>query len=309
MFGVSIRPKICYNFIMCQECGCSKPGPYQVDGRPAESHAHSHSHALPDGSVITHSHGHEHAHGHSHEPGHAHSHDDHHHDQDHSHSRQILNLNTGILSGNERLAEQNRGAFRALNLLALNVVSSPGAGKTTLLQKTLEALHGRLRAGVIVGDLATDNDAARLRVTGAPVVQITTGTLCHLEAGMVAEAMKQLDLRALDLLIIENVGNLVCPASFDLGEALRVVLHAVTEGEDKPLKYPPLFHSAQVVIVTKTDLAMATGFDRDLAVKNIRQAAPHAKIFELSSRSGEGMVAWCDYLVAARSGAGKEAAR
>jgi hydrogenase nickel incorporation protein HypB len=147
-----------------------------------------------------------------------------------------------------------------------------------------------------VGDLATDNDAARLRATGAPAVQIATGTLCHLEAGMIAIAMKQLDMKALDLLIIENVGNLVCPASFDLGEAVRVVLLSVTEGEDKPLKYPPMFHSADVVIVTKTDMAAAAGFDRELALKNIRQASPRAKVFELSSRTGDGVQAWCDYL-------------
>ena len=171
---------------MCQECGCSKPGPYQVGDRKVDSHTHT----LPDGTVITHSH---HDHGHHH----------------HGHAHQILNLNTGILNANNRAAEQNRGAFKALNLLVLNVVSSPGAGKTALLTKTLNELKGRLRCAVIVGDLATDNDAARLRTTGAPVVQIATGTLCHLEAGMVAEAMKQLDLRELDLLIIENVGNLV----------------------------------------------------------------------------------------------------
>ena len=268
---------------MCQECGCSKPGPYKIDGRPTEPHTHSHTHA--DGTVHTHSHDeHDHAHGH------------HHHDHGHDHPHQVLNLNTGILNANDRAAEQNRGAFKALNLLVLNVVSSPGAGKTALLTKTLNELKGRLRAGVIVGDLATDNDAARLRTTGAPVVQIATGTLCHLEAGMVAEAMKQLDLRALDLLIIENVGNLVCPASFDLGEAVRVVVHSVTEGEDKPLKYPPMFYSADVVIVTKTDMAAAAGFDRELALKNIRQASPRAKIFELSARTGDGVAAWCDYL-------------
>lgn len=267
---------------MCQECGCSKPGPYQVGDKTIDSHSHvhSHSHTLPDGRVITHAH--DDHHGHSH--GHAH--------------HQVLDLRTGILSGNDRVAEQNRGAFKALNLLALNVVSSPGAGKTTLLTKTINELKGRLRCGVIVGDLATDNDAARLRTTGAPVVQIATGTLCHLEAAMVAEAMQQIDLRSLDLIIIENVGNLVCPASFDLGESIRVVLHSVTEGEDKPLKYPPMFHSADVVVVTKTDMVAAAGFDRELALKNIRQSAPRAEIFELSSRSGDGLKAWCDRLIA-----------
>ena len=266
---------------MCQECGCSQPGPYQVGDKTVDPHGPAHTHTRPDGTVVTHSH--------DDHQGHAHN---------HAHPHQILHLNTGILSDNDRRAEQNRGAFKALNLLAINVVSSPGAGKTTLLTKTIIELKGRLRCGVIVGDLATDNDAARLRTTGAPVVQIATGTLCHLEAGMVAEAMKQLDLRSLDMLIIENVGNLVCPASFDLGEALRVVLHSVTEGEDKPLKYPPMFHSADIVIVTKTDMSAAAGFDRELALKNIRQAAPHAKIFEVSSRTGDGVKAWCDHLVA-----------
>ncbi len=299
---------------MCQDCGCSKPGPYAVGGKPVDPqvHSHTHTHTLPDGTVITHSHhhGHEHqheakpqpgGHGHGHHPHHDHDHDlvhEHGHGQGQAH--QILKLDTNILSGNDRLAEQNRGAFKALNVLAINVVSSPGAGKTTLLQKTLIALKDRLRTAVIVGDLATDNDAARLRTSGAPVVQITTGTLCHLEASMVAEAMAELDLRALDLLIIENVGNLVCPASFDLGEALRVVLHSVTEGEDKPLKYPPMFHSADAVIVTKTDMTEAAGFDRELALKNIRQASPRAKILELSARTGDGLNAWCDYLVEAR---------
>ena len=212
-----------------------------------------------------------------------------------------MSLNASVLSVNDRAAERNRGAFEALNLLTLNVVSSPGSGKTTLLTKTINELKGRLRCGVIVGDLATDNDAARLRTSGAPVVQIATGTLCHLEAGMVAEAMKQMDLRSLDLLIIENVGNLVCPASFDLGEAVRVVLHSVTEGEDKPLKYPPIFHSADVVVLTKTDMAVTAGFDRELALKCVRQAAPRAKTFELSSKTGDGVRAWCDYLVEAQT--------
>jgi len=278
---------------MCQECGCSKPGPYQVGQRLIDPHTHT----LPDGTVVTHSHDDHNRPGHS--PGHEHPH----HDHGHAHPNRFLNLNTGILNTNARAAEQNRGAFRALGLVVLNVVSSPGAGKTALLAKTLNELKDRLRAGVIVGDLATDNDAARLRTTGAPVVQIATGTLCHLEAGMVAEAMQQLDLRSLDLLIIENVGNLVCPASFDLGEAVRVVVHSVTEGEDKPLKYPPMFHSADVVVVSKTDMAAAAGFDRELALKNIRQASPRAKIFELSVRSGNGIAAWCDFLAGLKTGA------
>ena len=176
---------------MCQECGCSQPGPYHIDGRPVSNHPPTHTPA--DGTV--------HSHGHGATPGH-----------DHAHPHQILQLNTGILGGNDRIAERNRGAFRALQLLALNVVSSPGAGKTALLTRT-------------------------------------------------------------------------------------------TEGEDKPLKYPPMFHSADVVIVTKTDMTEAAGFDRELALKNIQQAAPHAKVFTISSRSGDGMKAWCDHLVALHTAA------
>lgn len=198
---------------------------------------------------------------------------------------------------NDGLAERNRVFFKAKKLLVLNVVSSPGSGKTTFIRETATRLTGRLRLGVIVGDLATDNDAARLREAGIPVVQITTGTVCHLDADMVAKAAAQIDLDTVDVLVIENVGNLVCPADYDLGEELRVVLLSTTEGEDKPLKYPPMFHSAQVAIVTKGDLAAATGFDRDLALANLQRVSHHAQIFELSSRTGAGMAAWLEFLV------------
>jgi hydrogenase nickel incorporation protein HypB len=148
-----------------------------------------------------------------------------------------------------------------------------------------------------VGDLATDNDAQRLRASGAPVVQITTGTVCHLEADMVARALKQLPLDGLQLLIIENVGNLVCPASYDLGEDLRVVLFSVTEGEDKPLKYPPMFQAADVIVLSKIDLAQACDFNRELALASIRRVSPKAKVFETSAKTGRGMEAWRDYLL------------
>jgi hydrogenase nickel incorporation protein HypB len=261
---------------MCEDCGCSQPGPYKIDGQPetaassplAPAHSPSHSHG-PDRD----------------------------HPQPHEHRN--LEVNQTILASNDRLAERNRGFFKASKTLTLNVLASPGSGKTTLIQKTLEALTGRLKAGVVVGDLATDNDATRLRATGAPVVQITTGTLCHLEADMVAKAMAKLDLQDLDLLIIENVGNLVCPASFDLGEALRVVLLSATEGEDKPLKYPPMFHSADAVVVTKIDMAQAADFQRETALANLHRVSHHARIFELSARTGDGMDAWCDFLIEA----------
>jgi hydrogenase nickel incorporation protein HypB len=202
-----------------------------------------------------------------------------------------------VLAQNDRFAERNRGAFQALGIAVLNVVSSPGAGKTTLLQKSLELLQDRRRAAVIVGDLATQNDADRLRTTGAPVVQVTTGTLCHLEAEMVWHALAKLDLKSLDLVIIENVGNLVCPASFDLGESARVALLSTTEGEDKPLKYPPIFQNADAVVLTKLDLGDAVEFNRAAALTNLRQASPKARLFETSAKTGAGMAAWCDYLV------------
>jgi hydrogenase nickel incorporation protein HypB len=225
----------------------------------------------------------------------------HSHEHGHSHGGKTLNLNLSLLEKNARLAEQNRSFFRAKKLLVLNVVSSPGSGKTTFIRETAAKLAGRLRVGVIVGDLATDNDAARLRTAGIPVVQITTGTVCHLDADMVAKAAAQLDLDKLDVLVIENVGNLVCPADYDLGEDLRVVLLSVTEGEDKPLKYPPMFHSAHVAVVTKSDMAAAAGFDRKLALQNLERVSHHARIFELSAKTGDGMKTWLDFLAQRRS--------
>lgn len=197
---------------------------------------------------------------------------------------------------NDRQARLNRDLFRERGLVVLNLLSSPGSGKTALLERTLTDLGGRRRIGVIVGDLQTDNDARRLAGRGGPVVPITTGTVCHLEADMVARACAALDLGALDLLVIENVGNLVCPASFDLGEEVRVVVLSTTEGEDKPLKYPRAFKTAQVVVVSKTDLAEPAGFDRAAALANVRAVTPQATVFELSARTGSGMAAWYAYL-------------
>jgi hydrogenase nickel incorporation protein HypB len=201
------------------------------------------------------------------------------------------------LDKNDRLAERNRGFFRARGLLVLNVLSSPGSGKTTLLLETVRRLGPHPKAGIIVGDLATDNDAQRLRASGAPVVQITTGTLCHLEAEMVAKAVQRLDLDGLELLVIENVGNLVCPAAYDLGEDLRVVLWSVPEGEDKPLKYPPTFQAADVVVISKIDLAQACAYDRQTARVNLSRVAPLARVFETSAKTGEGMDAWGEFLL------------
>jgi len=260
---------------MCKECGCGLGGKVTIGG-PAHKHAHDHGHG----------HAHDHGHGHHHEPG-------------HSQGRQTVSLQRSLLDKNDRGAEQNRGFFRAKKLLVLNVVSSPGSGKTTFIRETAIKLADRLRVGVIVGDLATDNDAARLRTAGIPVVQITTGTVCHLDAEMISRAAAQINLDLVDVLVIENVGNLVCPADYDLGEDLRVVLLSVTEGEDKPLKYPPMFHSANVAVITKSDMAAAAGFDRAVALANLGRASHHATIFELSAKTGAGMTAWLDYLTAA----------
>jgi hydrogenase nickel incorporation protein HypB len=232
---------------------------------------------------------------------HHHGHDEHsgHHyfHEPGAEERQTLELRHAILEKNDRLAERNRGFFRARGILVINVLSSPGSGKTTLIRETIRRLGQRLKTAVIVGDLATDNDARRLRESGAPVVQINTGAVCHLESDMIARALKELDMAKLDLLIIENVGNLVCPASYDLGEDLRVVLLSVADGEDKPLKYPPIFHSANAVIISKIDLAQPCDFNRAEATANIRHIAHHAQLFELSSKAGTGLDAWCDYLV------------
>jgi hydrogenase nickel incorporation protein HypB len=279
---------------MCKECGCGIVGEVNINGTPASQlapPAHPSAANAPSSHLSGEPHEHEHAHSH---PG----------EHEHPHNRTI-DVHQAILQKNDRIAERSRGFFKAKGLLVLNMVSSPGSGKTTFIQKTAEILGGRLRIGVIVGDLATDNDAARLRSAGVPVVQITTGTMCHLEADMVARAAGQLNLDALDLLIIENVGNLVCPASYDLGEDLRVVLLSVAEGEDKPLKYPPMFHSAKVVVVNKIDLAAACEFDRERTLSNLHRISHHARIFEVSARTGHGMDAWSTYLVDQHHLAGK----
>jgi hydrogenase nickel incorporation protein HypB len=207
-----------------------------------------------------------------------------------------VDVRVPLLEKNDILAERNRGYFLGRGLAALNLVSSPGAGKTTLLERTLDEFGRRVKCAVLVGDLETDNDGRRLHRPHAPVAQITTGTVCHLDAAMIARAAESIDLDGVRVLFIENVGNLVCPASFDLGEQVRVALLSTTEGEDKPLKYPPIFKSAHLVLLTKIDLADALGFKRDLAMENIRRIAPQARIIPLSSRSGEGVPEWYDFL-------------
>ncbi len=251
---------------MCDHCGCSAPP-------PDAAHEHDHSHA--------------HAHGHAH--GHTHHHD-------HDEERRTVALHQSLMAKNNLLAERNRGFFLGRGLLALNLMSSPGSGKTALLERTLCDLRDEFKMATLVGDLATDNDAVRLRKAGSPSVQISTGTVCHLDAHMIQHALEDLGAAQVDLLFIENVGNLVCPAGFDLGEDLRVVVMAVTEGEDKPLKYPSIFHGADVVLINKVDLAEAVEWTSDKAREHVRQAAPHATQLEVSARTGAGLEAWYSLL-------------
>ncbi|MFO0949134.1 MAG: hydrogenase nickel incorporation protein HypB [Planctomycetota bacterium] len=209
--------------------------------------------------------------------------------------RRLLHVHEGLFKRNDVQAARNREKFRERGIRAVNLLSAPGAGKTAVLERTIREL-APLRAGVIVGDLATDNDARRIRATGAPAEQITTGTICHLDAAMVASAIARLGIDGLDILFLENVGNLVCPASYDLGENLRVVVLSVTEGEDKPLKYPVVYRNAGVALINKMDLADAVGFDREAAHANILRVAPEARILEISAKTGEGFRPWLDCL-------------
>lgn len=298
---------------MCGTCGCSEGAKATLDDGSGE-----HTHVMPDGRVVVHSHGHGHGHAHSHDHDHDHDHDhahSHAHDHDHvhghahshahSHAHGVGNgvlerVEADVLDKNQRLAERNRGYMLGRQLVALNLMSSPGAGKTTLLERTLRDLEGPV--GVLEGDQETDNDARRLRDTGAPVIQINTGTGCHLEADMVWHGLMQLDLPANGTLFIENVGNLVCPALFDLGEGARVVLFSVTEGEDKPLKYPHMFRRADLVLLTKTDLLPHLDFDEAQAMAAIQQiCSPQTKTLQVSTRTGAGLDAWYAWIRGQRS--------
>jgi hydrogenase nickel incorporation protein HypB len=212
----------------------------------------------------------------------------------------IVEVRKDILKKNDLLAAELRSQFLANRLSVINLVSSPGTGKTALLEATLRALHERHSVAALVGDLATDRDAQRLCRSGARVTQITTGTVCHLDAEMVRTAIKGWQLADLDFLFIENVGNLVCPSSYDLGESMRAVLLSVTEGEDKPLKYPTIFNSADVAVLTKMDLAGVVGFDREEARRNIHEVRPGLPIVETSARTGDGLTAWLAFLNALR---------
>ena len=296
---------------MCTVCGCGE-APVFIDGREiSHEEAHrlglAHSHGHDHGHEHDHAHEHSHDHGHSHDHDHAHPHDHVHDDQHHyglgaagvsvpgiSQTR-LIEIETGILAKNDALAVSNRRVLNALGALAVNLVSSPGSGKTTLLCRTIEML-GEQPLAVIEGDQQTTNDADRIRATGARALQVNTGKGCHLDADMVGRAMDTLHPRPGSILFIENVGNLVCPASFDLGEDAKVAILSVTEGEDKPLKYPDMFTAAKLAILNKTDLAPHCDADLDAYEANLRRVNPEIEVIRLSARTGEGMDLWLGWL-------------
>ena len=208
----------------------------------------------------------------------------------------LVEVRKNVLKQNDVIARALRERFRAAGTFVISLVSSPGAGKTAFLEKILTRLHSQYRVAALVGDLATENDAVRLARSQAPVKQITTGTLCHLEAAMIERALAEWNLGQLDFLFLENVGNLVCPASYDLGEDLRLVLLSVTEGEDKPLKYPTIFNSADVAVISKMDLAAAVEFDESAADANIQAVRPGMHVFKVSAKNGAGMEDFFEFL-------------
>ena len=265
---------------MCTVCGCSDGAETQLDGKSMK-HVHSHEHQ----------HSHSHEHGHDHDHVHSYSHD-------RDSSNKTVALEQAILSKNDRIAADNRRWFEKLGIVCLNLLSSPGSGKTTLLEKTLRQLSGP--CCVVEGDQATENDAQRIRATGASAVQINTGTGCHLEADMLHAGIHELEPVPGTVVFVENVGNLVCPALFDLGENKRVVVLSVTEGEDKPLKYPHMFHKADLVVLNKVDLLPHLDFDLQACLGYVREVNPNCRILQLSAKTGEGMQAWLDWLEAER---------
>ncbi|NQT76513.1 MAG: hydrogenase nickel incorporation protein HypB [Bacteroidetes bacterium] len=282
---------------MCGTCGCGQEDKISIT-RPGKENQHDHIHSHEhehDGSKHSHSHTHSHSHdeGHEHHHHDEHDHGDHHHH--HEHEKEIV-LEQDVLQKNNLLAERNRGYFEGRNIMAINLVSSPGSGKTSLLEKTITKLKEEIPFYIIEGDQQTLNDANRIMATGAPVVQINTGSGCHLDASMVNRALKELDVSEDAVLMIENVGNLVCPAMFDLGEAHRLVIISVTEGDDKPIKYPDMFRSSDICIINKTDLLPYVDFDIEKAKDYALRVNHQLKFFELSAKSGEGMDAWFTWL-------------
>lgn len=260
---------------MCGTCGCGTGENGVSIQNPKEINIHHHHHG-----------DHDHTHGHSHD--HAHEH----------HHKTVVEIEQDILHHNDVMAARNRGYFDAKNIFALNLVSSPGSGKTSILEKTLSDLKSRISFYVIEGDQQTLNDANRIDALDIPVMQINTGKGCHLESDMVYDAVKKMDIKDNSILMIENVGNLVCPSMFDLGENKRVVIISTTEGEDKPVKYPDMFHTSDVCLINKIDLLPYLNFDIEKVKEYARQVNPDLVFFEVSATTGEGMEKWHEWLEA-----------
>ena len=305
---------------MCTTCGCGSGATATLANlqtgslvtlAPGLTGHDVHEHVHADGTRHSHDHGHDgdrgHGHGahdhvhadgtrHSHAHDHNHSHD---HDHDHDHSHGVAateTLVTRILAKNDARAALNRAWFAGRDILALNLVSSPGSGKTTLLEATIRDLKGSHELFVVEGDQATSNDGERIRAAGAPCVQVNTGTGCHLEADMIARGLTELKPAFGSLVLIENVGNLVCPALFDLGERAKVAILSVTEGEDKPLKYPHMFAASSVMLLNKIDLLPHLDFDVAKAIANAKAVNPDIVVIPVSAKSGEGLSAWYDWV-------------
>ncbi|MGI8503390.1 MAG: hydrogenase nickel incorporation protein HypB [Hassallia sp.] len=275
---------------MCVTCGCSDDAEAKISNlqtgtvvaiHPESETLHHHTHVLADGKVVSHSH----------------THDINEVSQIHAkiHGRTI-SLEHEILGKNNLIAAENRGWFKGRNILALNLVSSPGSGKTTLLTQTINDLKHELSLSVIEGDQETTNDAEKIKDTGCKVVQVNTGSGCHLDAAMVEQGLQQLNPPLNSIVMIENVGNLVCPALFDLGELAKVVILSVTEGEDKPIKYPYMFRASEIMILTKIDLLPYVKFDVQRCIEYAKQVNPHIQIFQLSAQTGVGLKNWYDWL-------------
>lgn len=299
---------------MCGTCGCSNPensvtmtdldsGSKEVLRRGTDigrqvglthlgaggGDRHYNDHSQAD----RHQHGHDHQHDHDEEIPHV-----------HGPNGEVISLEAAVLAKNDQIAERNRGWFRGRGVLALNLVSSPGSGKTTLLERTISELDRKVEISVIEGDQMTASDAERIREAGARAIQINTGSGCHLEADMIARAVDALDPQPGSLLMIENVGNLVCPAMFDLGEHMKVAIISTTEGEDKPLKYPHMFRAAGAVVINKMDLAPYVDFDQERCTENIRSVNPDAEVIPLSAKTGESLTQWIAFLHRNLSGGG-----
>jgi hydrogenase nickel incorporation protein HypB len=270
---------------MCTSCGCGSDAATITNMQTGRRHdLGAHEHVRPDGSRFSHSH-HDHAH---------------HGDQGHHHGGgEVIELNARILAKNDQAAARNRAWFQGRNIVALNLMSAPGAGKTTLLERSIAALKRERTLYVLEGDQATNHDAERVKAAGALAAQINTGQGCHLDAEMVARGMSELNPEARALLFIENVGNLVCPALFDLGETRRVAILSVTEGDDKPLKYPHMFRAADLLLLNKIDLLPYVDFDMDRAIGYARQVNPGIMAMAVSARTGEGMAQWLSWVEAA----------